>query len=251
MADRPRDDTWWIASDGKWYPQALQPDADTTSVAATEPTSADSGSTAVPRVLTLVVTMALAAASAAFAVAAFFGIRSGSALSSASVSAQDQASAEEVFLSWSSFALFAMVVAGVLVLGWTYLTSKAFDARGASGRRWRGWWTIGAWFIPFASFVLPKLVFNELEKISRVPFTGDDIGDRWKEESRSSVGDLWWLLWVAGLFMFQMTQVFLTDPAIDPGTIAVASSLSGVAHAVLAAAGVALFFVVRRIESAS
>lgn len=250
MADRPRDDTWWIASDGKWYPSTLQPDADTTSAVAVESTPAVSGPTAVPRVLTLVVTMALAATSAAFVVAAFFGIRHGSALSSASASVQDQASAEEVFLSWSSFALFAMVVTGVLVLAWTYLTSKAFDARGASGRRWRGWWTIGSWFIPFASFVLPKLVFNELEKISQVPFTGNDIGEQWKEETRSSVSDLWWLLWVVGLFMFQMTQVFLTDPAIDPGAIAVVSSLSGVAHAVLAVAGVALIFVVRRIESA-
>ena len=251
MADRPRDDTWWIASDGKWYPSTLQPDANVESGATVEPVSTTSGSTAVPRSLTLVVTTAVAAASGAFAVAAFYGVRYWSELGSASTSAQIQASAKEVFLGWSSFALLAMVVSGGAVLAWTYQTSKAFDARGASGRRWRGWWTIGTWFIPFASFVLPKLVFNELEKIAQVPFTGDDIGEVWKEETRSTVGDLWWLLWVVGLFMFQTTQVFLTDPAIDSGTIAVASLLSGVAHAVLAAAGIALVVVVRRIESTS
>jgi hypothetical protein len=144
-----------------------------------------------------------------------------------------------------------MVVTGVVVLVWTFQMSKAFDARGAADRRWRGWWTIGSWFIPIATFVLPKLVFNELEKISQVPYTGDDIGDRWKGETRSAVGDLWWLLWVAGMFMYQVTQVYLTDPAVNAGTIAVASSLSGVAHAVLAAAGVALVVVVRRIDSES
>ena len=251
MADRPRDDTWWIASDGKWYPPTLQPEANSQPVAASESAPAVSGPTAVPRVLTFVVTTALAATSAAFLVAAFFGLRYGSALSSVSASVQDQVSAEEVFLSWSSFALFGMVVSGVAVLAWTYLTSKAFDARGASGRRWRGWWTIGAWFIPFASFVLPKLVFNELEKISQVPFAGDNIGELWKEETRSTVGDLWWLLWVAGLFMFQSTQVFLTDPAVDSGTIQVAASLSGATHAVLAAAAVTLIVVVRHVDSAS
>jgi len=251
MADRPRDNTWWIASDGKWYPPTLQPEADVGPSSVIESSRDANTSTAVPRVLTLVVTTSLAATAAAFAFGAFFGLRYGSALGSASASAQDRASAEEVFLGWSSLALVMMALTGGAVLAWTYQTSRAFDARGASGRRWRGWWTIGAWFVPLASLILPKLVFNELEKISQVPFDGEEIGDRWKGETRSTVADLWWLLWVAGLFMYQSTQMFLTDPAVDPGTIAVASSLSGVAHAVLAAAGASLAVVVRRIYSAS
>lgn len=251
MADRPRDDTWWIASDGKWYPSTLQPDASAESVAEMDSGPNASGSTAVPRTLTLVVTTTLIAASAAFAVAGFLGLRYGSALSSASLSPEAQASAEELFLGWSSFALLAMVVSGGALLVWTYQISKAFDARGASGRRWRGWWTIGAWFIPLASFLLPRLVFNEIEKIAQVPFFGDDIGERWKAEQRSGIGDLWWLLWVSGLLMYQSTELFLTDRSIDSGNIAVVSSLSGVAHFVLAAAGIALVVVVRRIEAAS
>lgn len=147
--------------------------------------------------------------------------------------------------------MFALVITGVVLLMWTFQTSRAFDHRGATGRRWRGAWTIGSWFVPFASFVLPKLVFNELERISRVPFTGDEIGEAWKDETRSAVGDLWWLLWIVGLFSYQATQVLLSDPGVDAGTSAVAASLSGVSHAVLAGAGVALVLVVRRIESDS
>jgi hypothetical protein len=94
-------------------------------------------------------------------------------------------------------------------------------------------------------------VFNELEKISQVPFVRDEIGDQWKEESHSAVGDLWWLLWVVGLFLFQATQMLLTDPAVDAGTVDIATSLSGLAHAILAAAGVALVVVMWRIESTS
>jgi hypothetical protein len=251
MADRPRDDTWWIASAGKWYPPTLQPDADAEAVSAEDPEPGTDGSTAVPHTLTLIVTTAIAATSGVFVVAGYLGLRYGSALNSASLSVPDRTSAEDVFLGWSSFALLALVVSGAVLLVWTFQTSKAFDARGASGRRWRGWWTIGAWFIPLASFVLPKLVFNEIEKIAQVPFPGEEIGERWKTESRSKTGDLWWLLWVVGLFMLQTTQVLLTDPAVDEGTIAIASSLSGVAHAVIAAAGVALVVVVRRIESSS
>ena len=251
MADRPRDDTWWIASDGKWYPPTLQPDTSVEPAAHSKPSTSLDARTAVPGVLTRVVTAALAATSLAFVVAGIFGLRFGSTLRVASSSEQGRASAEEVFLGWSSFALFALLVTGVIVLVWIFQTSKAFDERGATGRRWRGAWTIGSWFVPLASFILPKLVFNELEKIAQVPSGDINVGEQWKSEARSGIGDLWWLLWVAGLFMLQTTQVFLTDPAIDPGTIAMASSLSGIAHVVLAAAGVVFIVVIRRIESAS
>lgn len=251
MADRPRDDTWWIASDGKWYPSTLQPGSSVAPVVDVQSPMAVVASAVVPRVLTRIASGALVATSIMFVVAAFFGFQYGTALRSASVSRESRASAEDVFLGWSSFALFAMVATGVLILVWTFRTSKAFDARGATNRRWNRWWTIGAWFIPLASFVLPKLVFNELERISRVPFVGDEIGDQWKEESHSSIGDLWWLLWVVGLFMLQATQMLLTDPTVDAGTVDVVTSLSSVAHAFLAAAGIALVVVMRRIESTS
>ena len=251
MADRPRDDTWWIASDGKWYPPTLHPDPTIPPVAEDDPATSTTGSTAVPALLSRVLTSSLVATSAAFALAAFFGFQHGSQLRSGETLVDGRSGTEDLFLGWSSIALFALVVTGAVVLAWTFRTSKAFDMRGATHRRWRGAWTIGAWFIPLASFILPKLVFNELEKIAQVPFTGDAIGDRWKEESRSAIGDLWWLLWVTGLFLLQATQVFLTDPEVDSGTMAVAASLSGVAHFVLAAAGVALVVVVRRIAAAS
>jgi hypothetical protein len=251
MADRPRDDTWWIASDGKWYPPNLQPDPSVAPVVDVRSPAAPARSAVVPRLLTRITAGGLIATSITFMVAAFFGLEYGTALRSPSVSNESRASAEDLFLGWSSFALFAMVATGVLVLAWTFRTSKAFDARGATNRRWNRGWTIGSWFIPLASFVLPKLVFSELEKISRVPFADDEIGDQWKEESHSAVGDLWWLLWVVGLFLLQATQMFLSDPTVDAGTLDVATSLSGVAHAVLAAAGIALVVVMRLIESSS
>jgi hypothetical protein len=251
MADRPRDDTWWIASDGKWYPPNLEPDSSVAPVVDVQSPMTPAASAVVPRVLTRIAAGALVATSITFVVAAFFGLQYGTALRSTSVSDESRTSAEEVFLGWSSFALFAMVATGVLILVWTFRTSKAFDARGATNRRWNRGWTIGAWFIPLASFVLPKLVFNELERISKIPFFSDAIGDQWKRESHSAVGDLWWLLWVVGLFLLQATQLLLTDPTVDAGTVDVATSLSSLAHAILAAAGIALVVVMRRVESSS
>ena len=53
------------------------------------------------------------------------------------------------------------------------------------------------------------------------------------------------------MFMLQATKMLLTDPTVGAGTVDVAISLSSVAHIVLAAAGVALVVVMRRIESTS
>lgn len=251
MADRPRDDTWWIASDGKWYPPSLQPDSSVAQRDIRASTVNESAPTAVPGVLTRVLTAALVATSAVFGVASIFGLLYWESLRSGSEPTSPGTSAEDTFLGWSSFALLAMVLTGVIVLTWTFQTSRAFDARGSAGRRWRGAWTIGGWFIPFASFIIPKFVFNELEKISVVAYTGEDIGERWKEGTRSSVGDLWWLTWVAGLFMYQGAEVFLADAAVEADVVAMATLASAAAHAVLAGAGVALVFVLRRIEAAS
>ncbi|MEN8239862.1 MAG: DUF4328 domain-containing protein [Actinomycetota bacterium] len=251
MADRPRDDTWWIASDGKWYPPTLHPDPEAAPTSAVEHARSTERSSSIPVGLTRAVTAALAASTAMFAIAAVFGLRYGSALRSTTMSAGDVAATEEVFVGWSALALLALVMSGAVVLAWTFQTSKAFDHRGPTRRRWRGAWTIGSWFVPLASFVLPKLVFNELEKIAQIPFTGDDVGDDWTHQSRSTLGDLWWVLWLIGLFMVQATQIVMTEPSVDEETLALAASLSGAAHAALAGAGVAMFFLVRRIEVGS
>ncbi len=255
MADRPRDDTWWLASDDKWYPPTLRPDpeaeARTLDGAGHTARPRSEGDAAVSALLTRALTVVVGTASAGFAVAAVAGFRYGSVLASATATSDEEMAAESLFLGWSSIALLAMAVGGILALMWAFQTSRAFDVRGASGRKWRGGWTIGAWFVPIASLVLPRLVFSELERISQVPFVGDPIGERWKQEQRFTLGDLWWLLWIVGLFIFELTQMIIAEPRLDDHALSIATWLSGGSHAVLAAAGTAFAFVVRRIAASA
>lgn len=152
---------------------------------------------------------------------------------------------------WSGMGFFAMFIVGALVLGWTLRTSRVMDARGATERRWKGWWTIGSWFVPIASLILPRLVFAELEKIAQVPSNGEPVGDVWKSERRSSLGDLWWLMWTGSLVALQLSQMLTLDGTDDPSTLALAATLAAVGYVSLSGAGIAFALLIRNIERVS
>ena len=248
MADRPRNDDWWLASDGRWYPPELRSDAD-----GNEPSASDThdGSRVISAALTNATSIAVALSSSLFVVAAFFGFRvaadireSGEVLSAVG----EPATANEVaFGAWLSFGLLAFVIAGVLVIAWTYTTSKALDARGATERRWTGGWAIGSWLIPIANFVLPKLVFNEIEKAAQVPHRGEDIADSWRSETRTQLADLWWGLWVTGVVASQVAAILASSEDAPASALADGLTINSVGLLVMAGAGVAFVLVIRRI----
>jgi hypothetical protein len=251
MADRPRDDGWWLASDGKWYPAELGPGE-----TPPEPTSTRRRATDISRRLTTVVIVSLSVASVVLAGAAIAGFGYASALQkfSGELSDAERDSIESVEIAWAGWTglgLLLLIVTGVLVVSWTFSASKALDARGPIGRRWRGGWTIGAWLIPFANLLLPKLVFNEIEKIAQVPFGQVPVGEDWREYPRFQLGDLWWLLWIGGVIPSQITQFLLGDPASDAGRLAILVNISAFTYALFAGAGVTLVFLIRRIGRSS
>lgn len=261
MADRPRADDWWIAADGKWYPPELHPGVSATSEPTGERSAGDPsapegagigpGPTQISRSLTYAVTIALMAVSSLFIVAAFFGFRVSTELRDGSgelvTGLSGTTSNEVAYGGWLALGIVAFAVTGILVIIWTWCASAVFDRRGATDRRWRRGWTIGAWIIPIANLVLPKLVFNELERISRTPWGGDDVGSDWAEAERSPLGDLWWGLWVAGVVVNQVSSVMTAGPDITDDQLATAVMFNAIGLALIAAAGIVFLFVVRRI----
>ncbi|MGI9585132.1 MAG: DUF4328 domain-containing protein [Acidimicrobiia bacterium] len=250
MSDRPRHDDWWLASDGKWYPPELSSDPDVRPSHEADPGETTTG-TVVSSMFTNVAGGLLTATSILMVVSSFFGLRyagdlrSGEAIISSDVG--DVGATEIAYTGWLSVALLMFVITGVFVLIWTYKTSKALDSRGPVDRRWRGGWTIFSWIIPFANFVIPKLVFNEIEKISQTPFVGEPIGNSWKQMTRTRLADLWWLLWVGGVLLSQMSAV-VNLGGEDEGTLATSVTVTSFSYVFFAAAGVALALVMRRIE---
>lgn len=255
MADRPRADDWWLASDGRWYPPELHPGASAPTAEAEEGVTAgvarSAEGTAISRGLTYAVTLSLMLTSSLFIVSAFFAFRVADDLRTDGgeviTGLDDLTSNEAAFTGWLAVGILAFVVTGILTIVWTWRASAAFDRRGPTGRRWRGGWTIGAWLIPFANLVLPKLVFNELERLARTPATGDPIGESWSDQPRSTLGDLWWALWVAGVLVNQLSAVLSGDVDATDAEFATALSVNAIGLSLLAAAGIAFLFVLRRI----
>lgn len=260
VADRPRNDDWWLASDGKWYPPELSPaDSDQLGVSPAGPPRHEGvRPTEIPKALTNAITIGLVLTSSLLIVAGYYGfrvageVRDGVAvLFAGQIDGTEATSNEVAFSAWLALALLVFAVTGVLAIVWTFQASRAFDHRGATARRWRGGWTIGAWFIPFASVVLPKFVFNELERLSVSPTDPGGIGDAWRAQPRSTLGDLWWGLWIAGVVVGSVA--WSTTGAVDATDEQRASSLmlNSVGLLLMAGAGVAFVFVIRRIAVAS
>ena len=248
MADRPRNDDWWLASDGKWYPPELAPGAEPSGrigEGAVEPTSISRG-------LTNAVSILVAISSGLLLVSALFGFRYASELRELGESAvdvgRDPTTSELAFAGWIVFGVVMFVVAAVTTVVWVYTTSRAGDARGATERRWRGAWTIGSWIIPFANFVLPKLVFNEIEKVFQVPFRGIPIEDAWKSEERTGLADLWWALWVAGSAVSIGSWILTPADSVSGEALATGISISSLTMLLTAVSGVVFVMVVRRIH---
>jgi heme/copper-type cytochrome/quinol oxidase subunit 2 len=109
----------------------------------------------------------------------------------------------------------ARVALFVVIIVWAWRCHKATAGLNPGPRRWAAGWTIGGWFIPFASIVIPKLVLDETERIAMAP-RSNGTATNWKAVKISRVGIAWWWLFVlSGFFAFQAS---LTDTTI--GTFA-------------------------------
>jgi hypothetical protein len=81
----------------------------------------------------------------------------------------------------------------VVMIVWSWKSYRAAQALQTTVRKWRIGWTIGAWFIPCASIILPKLVLDETERIASGPRIG---GVAVGKGTTSVVGWAWWVLFV-------------------------------------------------------
>jgi hypothetical protein len=104
--------------------------------------------------------------------------------------------AEEV--SGGVLGLFALtgVVLAVLVVIWWYQSYQAIERTGAAGRSWSSGWAIGGWFIPVGNFVIPKLVLNEIDRVSGAAEAG--LVTEWRSRPLLANANLWWGFFVAG-----------------------------------------------------
>ena len=195
MSNTSQGQGWWMASDGKWYPPEAHPDAPT-------PTGAgyvlSTGLTTATRILSWVTAAGAVLFGAALINEAWrfdqwwnatdFG---GGELD-AFLDADDLAAAAGGLMILPSIALF------VLMIIWLNKARHTANRFGGTETSWSPGWAIGAWFIPFANFILVKLIFMEVERLSNPEADPVPVGTRWKGTRLNPDGWWWFFLGIAG-----------------------------------------------------
>lgn len=253
MSDRSRGDGWWQAADGKWYPPELL-DAPRQQWPTTELTPVVPGAAETNVPVGSGAQVAIGVSSIAMAGAGFAGFVYAAAIRDAGDGWETRTSALNGELFWTSLYLLgwlAVIAAGIALMVWSFRTSKAMDRRGAENRRWSPGWAIGAWFIPLANLVVPRLVFGELERCAGEPYRGAPIGTAWKSRSRFTVGDVWWFLWIAGYGLSSFGNLAVDPATTSAGRFATFLTVGSFGSLVLALAGVALILEIRALVDAS
>ena len=196
MSDRPQGSDWWEGPDGRWYPPESRPDGGDGS--ARPGPSAGRRPADAHRTTTLAAAGALLASAVTAALAAVaFAAESGSFDAEAAAAAGDPIAA----LGAASIPMTLWSVAAaagvVLLIIWMFRSYRLAEQRGPTGTTWSAGWAIGGWLIPLAGIVIPKLVMNEIDRLSNPASGPDPIGDRWKGLPTQMLGHWWWALTIA------------------------------------------------------
>ncbi len=109
--------------------------------------------------------------------------------------AQSWIDADDLFSTTSRLYSLAAIPLAVVMIVWMWRAHKAAEWLAPGPRKWSSGWAIGAWFVPFASLILPKLVIDETERIAVAPRVNGRAVD-WKASKTSPIGWGWWVLWV-------------------------------------------------------
>jgi len=148
---------------------------------------------------------------------------------------QSTTETEATAFGFLSIALIGYLVTAVIFITWFFQAYRAAQSRGATARTWAAGWAIGGWVIPFANFVIPKLVMNEVDRMSNPEAGGPPIGDRWRSLPRLESSDTWWGLFLLGALTTAVGSNWL--PYADVKGASYATALVLIACGMAATAG--------------
>ena len=160
---------------------------------------------------------------------------------------QSTTETEATAFGFLSIAVIGYLVTAIIFITWFFQAYRAAASRGAGGRTWAAGWAIGGWVIPFANFVIPKLVMNEVDRMSN-PEAGDPpIDDRWKSLSRLEASDTWWGLFLLGAITTAIGSNWLPYADVKSASYATAVIILACGMAATAGSGFAAGKMVRAI----
>jgi hypothetical protein len=147
-----------------------------------------------------------------------------------------------VFLLW--------LVAFILVVIWSNQAYKSAASYRFEGMRWSSGWAVGGWFIPAANLVIPKLVLNEIERVSSyVDPARPATGQAWRQQRLSAVGIVFWVaLWTGFVANLVASAAYPSDLFdLDPDALRFSYMSSVIGFCSLAVACITAASFVRKV----
>lgn len=234
MSDTSQGPGWWLASDGRWYPPELAPAAPPAAGRGGElgPTDgrvvtpawnpwqapAPSVSPGLARALR-VVFYVVAALAALGVVLSLWTLLTWKAFEGDPTRSNYDTWRLPDAIRGGVGLLYGVGTLALLVVFiiWSWQAHRAATGLGAT-LSWKIGWTIGAWFIPCASIVLPKLVMNTIERAAMSKRRDGRPRARWDTNSTSFIGWVWWIAFIASNVRFSFTVSSTGDAVLDATT---------------------------------
>ena len=117
----------------------------------------------------------------------------------------DSQSSYDNWTTWDSvyavlyiISLVLTIPIAIMLIIWTYKAHKVSDALQPGPRKWGRGWSIGAWFIPIANYILLPLVLAEIHKIASAERAGGKVTGDWPRRSTPASVVLWFVFYAIG-----------------------------------------------------
>lgn len=154
---------------------------------------------------------------------------------------------DDGFSTLAGFAVICGLVLFVLLIIWSNSAHKTTQQLWFGDRKWSSGWTVGAWFIPLANAILPKLVLNEIERLALEQRVGGQAAATWRTRSLVAVGNLWWFGLVAGMVLTQIGGGIGNDVESSSGDIRASYALTALGLSVVGVSAIFGALYIRRL----
>jgi hypothetical protein len=103
------------------------------------------------------------------------------------------------------------VPAIILSMMWVYRANRNARALGAEGMKYSPAWSVGWFFVPLASLVMPYFVIKEIWQASRPVSSG-----QWRKAFVSPILPVWWVIGlIAGMIRYSRWHMLTRSPAAE------------------------------------
>jgi hypothetical protein len=153
--------------------------------------------------------------------------------------------ANDLAATTTGFVFLLFVAIAVLVIIWSWRAAKNLEVLGRPDPTLSPGWAIGGWFIPFANYVLPFLVFADLWRAGEASVPWGDRG--WKRVHIGTQVIAWWIAFVASSLALGVLSGIGGETLDTTSEINDNANVGSVAFALLAVAAVLGAIVLRQI----